>query len=107
MNFNYEIKQTDSKEEQVQKLYELFSFRNKQPAEKALEFISEIMKSDIKRKNYRKLFISYFNKNSIIQALNRDVAIKDALEPVDIEKKYLTFPSTIQAEILNMAYGYL
>jgi hypothetical protein len=69
MNFNYEIKQTDSKEEQVQKLYELFSFRNKQPAEKALEFISEIMKSDIREKTIESFLFPILTKTVLYKLL--------------------------------------
>ncbi|EMB42119.1 MULTISPECIES: SIR2 family protein [Treponema] len=100
--FNYEIHDEDSEECKVQKLYTLSSIDDKEVAKKALDLNFEIIKSDIKSKNYRKLLISYFNQNTIIRVLNVGIPISKAIEYIDIERKYLTFPSIIQAEISDI-----
>lgn len=100
--FNYEIYDEDSEECKVQKLYTLSSIDDKDAAKKAFDLNFEIIKSDIKSKNYRKLLISYFNQNTIINTLNFCIPIADAIDCIDIAGKYLTFPSIIQAEILDI-----
>ena len=102
INFDFDISDTDSDELKVKKIYENSSKNNKAIAKNALNLNSAVIKSDINEKRYRKLFISYFNQNKIIEILNRGIPISDAIEYIDIDKKYLVLPSVIQKDILDM-----
>ena len=101
-NFDYGIDGSDSKEVKVKKMYENFSFADKTNIEETYRLNSEIIKKSIKEKKYRKLFITYFNQNRIVENFNFLGSADETIDCIDIDKKYNVLPSSIQNEVSDI-----
>lgn len=102
-NFNYKFYYSD--EQKIFNIYENTNhFSSPEMIEVAFELNKTIIQNDINSKNYRKLFISYYNQN-ILQQKMYEIKITPCNEQddvIDLYKKYTNLPKKLQKEVIDI-----
>ena len=102
-NFNYEVYYSD--EQKIFNIYENADhFSSIEVIESAFELNKKIIQNDINSKNYRKLFISYYNQNILQQLFytKKIVPCNDREDSIDLYKKYTNLPKKLQKEVIDI-----
>lgn len=103
-NFNYEIYNTD--EQRIVNIYENIDYYagGSELIETAFELNKIIIQKDINDRNYRKLFISYYNLNVLQQTIFnvKMIPCNKQEDSIDLYKKFNNLPKKLQNEVFDI-----
>ena len=102
-NFSYEIYDTD--EQKIVNIYENIDYYSgAELIEDAFELNKTIIQKDINNRNYRKLFISYYNQNVLQQTIYniKIVPCNKQEDSIDLYKKFNNLPKMLQNEVFDI-----